>query len=254
MLRKKPHSKLLLTIVHYLVSYTRRQNIGSDFQQFWTNAVYIQVYQKVPYKRTSYFRNAKKVLLGIFEFTYSVIWLKSESSTGSLSCDATFTQYLLNTFAISFSSESNRSFSFSPSIVFFAPVLRDAPISLKIFQIVRGSSLPFSILVLYILFLANLIIEETLFLNKTYLLWFPFILHLFLSLIVLIISGVSQSGWWSFLTLCCFKGTCLLTLSKNNIFHTCTHSFTSSKVSKLFQGICLKSSTNAISSKCLNDR
>ena len=83
------------------------------------------------------------------------------------SCDATFTKYLLNTFAISFSSEINRSFSCSPSRVSFASVLRDAPNSLKIFQILRGSSLPFSILVLYILFLADLIIEETLFLSKT---------------------------------------------------------------------------------------
>ena len=35
-----------------------------------------------------------------------VICLKSECSTGSLSCDATFTKYLLKIFAISFSSET----------------------------------------------------------------------------------------------------------------------------------------------------
>ena len=52
----------------------------------------------------------KKVLLGTFESTYSVICLKSECSTGSLSCDATFTKYLLNTFAISFSSETTDHF------------------------------------------------------------------------------------------------------------------------------------------------
>ena len=56
----------------------------------------------------------KKLLLGTFESTYSVICLKSECSTGSLSCDATFTKYLVKTFDISFSWETKRSFSFSP--------------------------------------------------------------------------------------------------------------------------------------------
>ena len=63
-----------------------------------------------------------------------------------------------------------------------------------------GSSFLSSIFVLYTLALANLIIENILFLNKIYSSWFLLILHLFLSFIASKISSFSQSGCWGFLT------------------------------------------------------
>ena len=98
--------------------------------------------------------------------------------------------------------------------------------SLKSFQIQRGSDFPSSILDWYVSCLATSVNLETLLRRYLYSSILPLSLHLFLSFMQSIISGVNQSGWYFFFILWLLIGACLSSTSINRAFQTETMSST----------------------------